>query len=40
MALVYIDYYMVCIYIIRKKATATNKCTSVAGHFNGHADVL
>jgi hypothetical protein len=23
-----------------KKATATNKCTSVAGHFNGHASTL
>ncbi len=27
-------------YARQKKAAATNKCTSVAGHFNGHAEAL
>ncbi len=27
-------------YARQKKAAATNECTSVAGHFNGHAEAL
>ncbi len=42
MALVYIDYYMVFHLWLQqtKKATVINKCTSIAGRFDGHADAL
>ena len=27
-------------YAKQKKVAATNKCTSIAGHFDGHAEAL
>ena len=42
MALVLIDHYMVFnLHSMQtKQAKATNECTSITGHFDGHAEAL